>query len=62
MMLSLKSPDVSERLKRKLLRLKEAKERYFYNMPTEFGSRKRYWKRKQEFPKRLSKKGWRNYQ
>jgi len=39
MMLSLKSPDVSERLKRKLLMLKEAKERYFYNMPTEFGSR-----------------------
>ena len=39
MMLSLKSPDVSERLRRKLLMLKEAKERYFYNMPTEFGSR-----------------------
>ena len=39
MTLSLKSPDVSERLKRKLLMLKEAKERYFYNMPTEFGSR-----------------------
>ena len=39
MMLSLKSPNVSERLRRKLLMLKEAKERYFYNMPTEFGSR-----------------------
>ncbi len=33
------SPDVSERLKRKLLRLKEIKERYFYNMPTEFSNR-----------------------
>ena len=39
MIVNLKSPDISERTKRKLLKLKEAKEKYFYNMPTEFGSR-----------------------
>ena len=39
MMISLKSPDISERLKKKLLRLKYEKENYFFNRPSEFANR-----------------------
>lgn len=38
--LNLRSKDLPEKVKRKLLSLKEAKERYFYNLPTELQRRK----------------------